>query len=282
MKQHGATHLALPTANDTTAAIYTQCLSVLPHELAKHTDIGTKMDVLLSLSLIFRGMGLAHQLVERYGDRVMTGPFAGLRLFPQGIHPMAAPLLSGLYEYELHGAVESLLCTPYDTIINIGCADGYYAVGMALRCPTARIIAADIEPEMQQRTRQLAAYNGIEDRITLHGEVTAAGLQALATGRTLILCDIEGAEDDLLNPANVPALCQCDMLVEQHEVFRPGISERLRMRFTTTHTIEMIEPGGVAPPIPPTLQGLTELERTLLTFTGRQGHTPWGVYLVNA
>jgi hypothetical protein len=54
---------------------------------------------------------------------------------PQAVGSALIPKLLGCYEAELHGVIACALNTTYDTIIDIGCAEGYYAVGLALHFP---------------------------------------------------------------------------------------------------------------------------------------------------
>jgi hypothetical protein len=56
----------------------------------------------------------------------------------------------------------------------------------------------------------------------------------------LVICDIEGGEVDVLTVDGVPPLARADLLVEVHEALRPGCTEVLRSRFSTTHEVELI------------------------------------------
>jgi hypothetical protein len=69
---------------------------------------------------------------------------------------------------------------------------------------------------------------------------------------------VEGAEDSLLKPG-IPNIDQTEILVELHEMFVPGVTQRLQERFCETHHMEIIEQadhlGGLIPPL--------ELERKI-------------------
>src|SRR5438132_1427624 len=80
--------------------------------------------------------------IWRYGKgRVIIGPFAGMRILDQ--NPFL-PYLLGTYELELHSVLERLLERNWDRIIDIGAAEGYYAIGLSMRCPDAQCIAFEI------------------------------------------------------------------------------------------------------------------------------------------
>src|SRR4051812_14244715 len=70
-------------------------------------------------------------ILERYGPVVLSGPFAGMAYVRQAAGSCLAPKLIGCYEAELHGVVARILRTGYTQIVDIGCAEGYYAVGLA-------------------------------------------------------------------------------------------------------------------------------------------------------
>jgi hypothetical protein len=59
-------------------------------------------------------------------------------------------------------------------------------------------------------------------------------------GKTLIFCDIEGAELELLNPKACKNLTNADIIVETHECFVPGVINKLIDRFYISHAIEIV------------------------------------------
>jgi len=68
-----------------------------------------------------------------------------MRYVPEAVGSSFLPKLVGSYEAELHGVIEELIGRDYRTIIDIGSAEGYYVVGLARRCPAARIYAFDMD-----------------------------------------------------------------------------------------------------------------------------------------
>src|SRR5512144_3136677 len=61
---------------------------------------------------------------DHYGSAVVTGPFAGLTYPDSGITEvdLFAPKLLGIFERELHPAVEQLIAAEPPQIVNIGAA----------------------------------------------------------------------------------------------------------------------------------------------------------------
>ena len=63
----------------------------------------------------------------------------------------------------------------------------------------------------------------------------ARTLEDAISGRTLVICDVEGYEATLLAPAASPGLARATVLVELHEAASPGVGHLLRRRFAATH-----------------------------------------------
>ena len=73
---------------------------------------------------------------------VRNGPFAGMR-YPgvQSVCSTIVPKLIGCYEKELHSVIELICSQQYNSVVDIGCAEGYYAVGLAMRLQNAQLFA---------------------------------------------------------------------------------------------------------------------------------------------
>lgn len=177
------------------------------------------------------------------GGVVVAGPFKGLQYVSTARGSCIGPKLLGTYELELRDVVEQAVARAYGTVINIGAGEGYYAVGLAKRMPHAKLIAFDADPSNQEQIKTLARLNGVQDRLDVRGfcdDTALSAALASATGQVLIVCDIEGAEVEVLRPDAVPALRNVDLLVEMHDIIRKGCSEALRDRFGATHDIDVI------------------------------------------
>jgi hypothetical protein len=178
---------------------------------------------------------LAEELARRYGRRVLAGPFAGMAYVGEAVGSELLPKLLGTYELELHFVLEALLRRPWERVINVGCGEGYYAVGLALRLPAATVHAFDTDATARRLGAELAALNGVSNRLRLAAACPPSCLHRLAGRNALLLCDCEGDEWELLRPDAVPTLARCTMLVELHEFLRPGVTRELLRRFAGTH-----------------------------------------------
>ncbi|MBK8094095.1 MAG: hypothetical protein IPK32_19525 [Verrucomicrobiaceae bacterium] len=150
----------------------------------------------------------------------------------------------GSYEAELASVIPAILHKGYRRIIDVGCAEGWYVVGLAVRMPNTEFVAFDIDPISRGQCRKLVRLNACSARVRFAGECTHADMNTLAGAGTLLICDIEGFERMLLDPAKAPALMQTEVLVEVHEdgADSRDLNQLLRARFDATHRIQEIWP----------------------------------------
>lgn len=183
------------------------------------------------------------RFVRAHGLTVRDGPFRGL-VYPRslvGLVEQLVPKLLASYELELHPALERLLAERYEQVVDVGAADGYYAVGLARALPGARVEAFEMNPLPARVCAELAEANGVAGRLTVRGECTVDELRALPDVRTLVFSDCEGCEAELLDPAVVPLLRTATVVVEMHPSIAPGVDDTLAERFRPTHTVEIVE-----------------------------------------
>lgn len=217
---------------------------------------------------------LIQTFIAEHGLSVLGGPFAGMAYVPQAAGSALIPKLLGSYEAELQEVIEQIIATDYAVIIDVGCAEGYYANGLALRLPFACIYAFDTDPEAQALCEEMARLNHVEERVTVLGECHLSSLNDLLTGRSLIVCDCEGYEAQLLQPTLVPAMAQSDILVELHDRVQPGLTPLVLSRFSETHTATLITAVERDPEAYPKLDFLEpEKQRTAVSefrYAGQQ------------
>lgn len=179
-----------------------------------------------------------------FKDRVVLhGPFQGLA-YPAMIAAGSSlfPKLLGSYERELHHIVESICQTPYTQIVNIGCGEGYYAVGLARRIPTAQVAAFDVEENARQATQAMALANHVDDRVTIGAWFGPEDLSQFPFGhKSLVVCDCEGYEHQLFTVATLANLRATDILIETHDFVDIHITQDLTALFSTTHNLRVVK-----------------------------------------
>jgi hypothetical protein len=81
-------------------------------------------------------------------------------------------------------------------------------------------------------TRETARINGVAERMLVRGRC-----RHVRAGFDLVVCDIEGAEGDLIHPG---ALSSTMVIVETHDHAVPGITDVLISRFARTHDVDAL------------------------------------------
>jgi hypothetical protein len=206
---------------------------------------------------------LARKVVARQGLSVSDGPFRGLRYPSIQIAHRVLPKLLGTYEAELHPVVRELIALGPKVVVNVGCAEGYYAVGLARELPETHVIAFEANEELGRRCRQLAELNGVAERVEVCGVCRPRDLSALPLAGNLLLMDCEGCEAELLDPVAAPELATAHLLVETHDFVRPGVTKLLVDRFRNTHRAQVVEQAPRDSTCHPALVALPEGERRI-------------------
>jgi hypothetical protein len=174
---------------------------------------------------------------------VRNGYFKGMRYSGfQAAGSAIYPKFIGSYENELTPIFQKLISNKYDTIIDVGCAEGYYAVGLAMLLPNAKVFAYDTEVYARNLCQQIATLNKVQDRITIKGTLNANELKKIdfTNKKTFIISDCEGFEKQLFTVDNIANLKNCDILIETHDLFDLTISAYLIELFKETHNAPMV------------------------------------------
>jgi hypothetical protein len=181
---------------------------------------------------------------ERMEPVVQAGPFVGLRYPPGRIAEVDAPVakLRGSYERELTEVFSSLADCPL--FIDIGSADGYFAVGVARASPGTVVHAYDIARSARELCAAVASLNSVQGRVIVRRRFALGRLSGLDLTGALLLCDIEGDERRLFDAALAARLAPVRVVIEVHESIFPGTGAYLRRLFAPTHAVRVIRQQG--------------------------------------
>ena len=212
-----------------------------------------------------------------YGDEVVRGPFRGVKYPPAAYASCRFEKIIGAYEHEIHGLIDRLAATKsYQTIVNVGAAEGYFGVGLARLFPTAKVLCYDAKADERSRCKAVVQCNDVGDRIEILGRCEASDLAALQPkSPTLVWMDIDTGERQVLDPALVPWLKTADVFVELHDCLEAGLSDLIRSRFEKTHRIERYTLKGLDYDRYPELQNLTFDEINAMVEEDRKGLHDW-------
>jgi hypothetical protein len=129
--------------------------------------------------------------------------------------------------------------------------------------PDVDLYAFDMDSESRRQLLRLWKLNGCPGKLTVGELLSFEGLMNLGAPGTLLICDIEGGEMELLNPLHCAALYKMDILVEVHRTGGCSVEENaasLLKRFSQSHMIESLPPSQVTEG----LCGVSNLDENLL------------------
>ena len=232
----------------------------------------------------FYRRSLSRQIYEQCGGIVQRGPFTGMRWLdsPRWGGSEKGVMLLGLYEQEvLNNFVAA--SSKYRTFVDVGAADGYYAVGFLINGKVERSIAFEAAEEGRKTIRRLAEKNGVLDKISILGKASdnfAKDLLSLnvVPSESMFLVDIEGAEFNVLTEDLLDFLKSSLIIVETHAHIFPdpqGMMDSLVKRASKTHRISMWTSGARNPWAIQELDTFTELDRWILCSEGRIEIQQW-------
>jgi hypothetical protein len=164
---------------------------------------------------------ISSEVYDLFGGVVAYGPFRGLTLAKNNWWGGAdfGSMLLGLYEKEVLDYFFSPECGRFETFVDVGAADGYYAIGMLKSDRVQRAICFELSTEGQNTIAENASANGVAGKITIFGAADGNFYTALSDidlTRALVLIDIEGAEFDVLDDVSLQGLRQATIVIEIH------------------------------------------------------------------
>ena len=220
-------------------------------------------------------------VVKRTHSEVIDGPFKGMKILEDckwGDGDISSKLL-GIYENELYSSVEDAISRQPDKIINVGCAEGFYGVGLARRLPSLPVVFIDIDRDSIEIARRNVRLNGVaEDRCQFLTESSQSSIKSLAAAcvRPFIVMDCEGAEATLMeSPSGYE---NSIILVETHDFAVPNIRKTLMERFSASHRITEIKQGAKNPYLP-VIDDFPDISKMLIACENRPQTMYW-LYMI--
>jgi hypothetical protein len=178
--------------------------------------------------------------------KVWSGPFAGMCWGTRAVGSELPPKLLGTYEMELAAIIERL--PVFDLVIDIGAAEGWYAVGLLHRKIAQKVVAFELTEQGRTACQDNARRNAVAEQLEIRGKCDVAELQHLlgspprADFRVLIVSDCEGFESELFS-GRVLELCRkAHLIIETHELLVPGTHKRLARELAVSHEITHLRP----------------------------------------
>jgi hypothetical protein len=227
---------------------------------------------------------LSEKLAGQLDDTVAHGPFRGLKLHKSSFWSGAdrGSMLLGMYEQEVLLALETL-SNSFDTFVDVGAADGYYAVGAITSGQFLQSICFESDPRGQQAIRSLGQLNGVESHVQIFGHAASDFLQQLASSKfnenagAVVLLDIEGGEYSLLTDDLLGYLRNSALIIELHssDVSLGSPNDELLKRGRQYFDYYFAISGARDPNLFPELAKWTDDDRWLLCSESRMFPMKW-------
>lgn len=230
-----------------------------------------------------RRNGLAVQVATFCDWRVVHGPFVGMQISPSnwwGQTDLASKIL-GFYEAEVLSTLVNIDKSRYRYFVDLGAADGYYAIGCAYSKLFLDSYAFEMSNQGQKVIRQNAELNSVSDRVHIFGyadENFDQKIPDVALAQTIVLIDIEGGEFDLLNEPLLQKLNKSMLIIELHEFMVNNGAERLAelvTRLQKFYKIAWLKTGARDLSNFDVLAHLNDTDRWLLCSEGRVQLQKW-------
>ncbi|WP_175905933.1 hypothetical protein [Burkholderia seminalis] len=229
---------------------------------------------------------LMRRVMYLTGGVVQHGPLTGYNIGRNATwrEEDNASKVLGFYEQEVCALLE-LLAAHRDVLVDLGGADGFYAVGMVERKLYGESHCFEIEEQSRANIATIAAANNVADRVHLYGVATSAFARDLSAAgvdfrRAVVLVDIESNEFEALTADCLHDLRHAHVIVEIHDFMRPHdgaqryaeLLDRARINFhVSSFTTGSRDPSSV----PFLRQGWTDTDRWLLCSESRATLMTW-------
>ena len=227
---------------------------------------------------------LSRGLFAKYHGTVQNGIFKGMRFAGHPNVSKAAYGLKifGLYEAEVTNQLSDW--SPADTLVDLGAGDGYYAVGMLRSGMVKRAICFEMTSSGRKEIQSNADLNGVGDKITILGKADAGvveqlGKLNLVASETLLLCDIEGAEFDIIKRPLIEQLRGARFIIELHDTLWQdddgAARSKLLAEFPQQYDLRIIRDAARNWNGINELEAMHDLDRALVTSEGRKILGEW-------
>ena len=229
---------------------------------------------------------LSELVDELFKSTVGYGPFKGLVLTNNRQGQMTwsfgsrAATLLGIYEQEVLNML-SEMSSRKRNFIDIGAADGYYAVGCLVNNLYENAICYEISNDARKVIEINARNNLVENRITIRGEAKKdfyLEIDSSILWDSVILIDIEGGEFDLLDANAFRYLKNSVIIIELHDwFFQNGreLKEKLLSAAEVTHDIKQVQTSTRDLSKFVELEGMNDTDRWLICSEGRGQLMTW-------
>jgi len=220
---------------------------------------------------------LGRKVWEHYDGEIAYGIFKGLKINIEsdwsGTKDIG-PKVFGLYENQILKWIEG---KEFNLFIDIGAADGYYALGILYSNIASTAVTFEISEKDREICRASAITNNVFDKIIVKGEASSSEIIQVVKSHDhgLIIIDIEGGEYNLITREVLEAARNYYIVIEIHEIENEEIKLSMFKLCAEFHNIEQLTGLERDFPRDKFTEKLTDNERALLLSEGRPFAMNW-------
>lgn len=223
-------------------------------------------------------------LLKKYNYTVAHGAFKGMKLNKKvwwSKNDYITQTL-GIYEEHILQKITHFAKNGSTTLIDVGAADGYFAVGMAYSNIYQKVYAFEIEKEGRDRILENANANKCNNKIKIFGEADVSSISKIIDegDKVTVMIDIEGAEYDFLSDDMLTILNGNHVVCELHPWMVDGgdnLQIKLLSKASKQFNVELINREIYKPNMFSEFDNLSDEERLIAVGEGREKNMQWMV-----
>ena len=181
-----------------------------------------------------------NKFINSIGPNIINGPFKGMKYISESVGSCHMPKILGIYENEIYPTFLNFLRNS-DLFVDIGAAEGYYAVGSAIKYPNLNVIAFEMDKTGRQYISNLKKRNNV-DNVEIRekfSDVDFFSIQKSAYNRITYLIDIEGEEINIFSKYH-NHFNNSYFIIEIHDRVSNEIESYLKRFYSNTHNTYII------------------------------------------
>ena len=221
-------------------------------------------------------------LLKKHNYIVAYGPFEGMQLGKDVWWSKNDRITQILGVYEQH-VMEKLIeygKRQSHPFIDIGAADGYFAVGMAFSKSVNKVYAFEISSVGQEKIKENAARNSCSDLVFVRGEPNYESLNSIISESSgaVVLLDIEGDEFQFLTEEILTLMRNCYVVCELHPwIVKAGYEKQKQLisKAENIFNVSMIQREAYGPNQFEELSEFSDEERLIALGEGREKNMKW-------
>tara|TARA_S200000501_G_scaffold364459_1_gene396687 strand:+ start:72 stop:887 length:816 start_codon:yes stop_codon:yes gene_type:complete len=214
---------------------------------------------------------------KKYNNKVAGGPFKGLII--DDSHRRKLNILLGNFESDVQAILfEKAKSGFHRTFINIGGADGFYALGLLKTGFFSNVIVYETIKKYRDNIIRNEKNNNLTGlQVFGHCDQEELNLIIKKHKNPLILCDIEGGEFELFSKDIISQLSKSTLIIEIHLFNDSDVNKykELKNQFANTHLIREIDQRYIQTKELETLKHLKDLDILMLLNENRRIRGLW-------